>query len=132
MPDSAAGQADLDAARLLLERMGISPADLLMGATTRPAAPSFEAYVPVVVGSLTAGTKKAYGTYLNRAVERWGPRPIDQVSPSEIRQFIVDLKADRVLRRNARGGRSMEENAISALRCLYRRACTAPKPRWWP
>ncbi|MFF5292076.1 tyrosine-type recombinase/integrase [Paractinoplanes globisporus] len=122
MAESMIDQAGLEAARLLLERMGISPLDLVAGASARPAAPTFAEYVPVVAASISAGLLRAYGTYWDRVVERWGARPIDQVSPSDIRALIVDIKANRVQRRNGRGGRSAEEHTIAALRCLYRRA----------
>jgi integrase/recombinase XerC len=122
MSEPTIDQPTLEAARMLLERMGISPSDLVAGAAVRPAAPTFAEYVPVVSVSVSAGLRKAYGTYWNRAVERWGTRRIDQVSPSEIRTLIADVKANRVQRRNGRGGRSAEEHVISALRCLYRRA----------
>ena len=45
---ASVGQAELDAARLLLARMGISPADLLAATEARPPAPTFAEYVPVV------------------------------------------------------------------------------------
>ncbi|WP_285689005.1 site-specific integrase [Actinoplanes sp. NBRC 103695] len=106
----------------MLERIGVSPLDLLADVQGKSSAPTFDDYVPVVMASLTAGTRKSYGTYLHRAAERWGSRPIDSVSPSEIRSFLADLLAAMQVRRNARGGRGTQENAIAALRCLYRRA----------
>ena len=57
---ATAGQAELDAARLLLARMGISPADLLSGATARPPAPTFAEYVPVVATTVTDSSRRAY------------------------------------------------------------------------
>lgn len=122
MPEPKLDQAGLEAARLLIERMGISPLDLVAGAPARPVAPTFAEYVPVVAASISAGLLRAYGTYWDRVVERWGTRRIDQVTPSDIRTLIVDIKANRVQRRNGRGGRSAEEHTIAALRCLYRRA----------
>jgi integrase len=122
MPEPTVDQAGLQAARLLLERMGISPSDLVAGAPARPEAPTFAEYVPVIAASITPGLLKAYGTYWDRVVERWGSRRIDQITPSEIRTLITDVKANRVQRRNGRGGRSAEEHTIAALRCLYRRA----------
>ena len=122
-PATGVGQADLDAARLLLPGMGITPADLLGGATPRPPAPTFAEYVPVVAGAVSAGTRRAYGTYWNRVVEHWGaaahrrahPVGDHSSSPSRSRRTVV-------LRRNGRGGRSAAEHLIAALRCLYRQA----------
>ncbi|MGY3520847.1 tyrosine-type recombinase/integrase [Micromonospora sp. PTRAS2] len=119
MSDSTAGRAELDAARLLLARMGISPADLVEAASARPPAPTFAEYVPVVSA---AGTRRAYGSYWNRVVEHWGQRRLDEPSPSEIEQLAEYVKKHVVARRNARGGRSAAEHLIAALRCLYKRA----------
>ena len=44
----APGQAVIDAALLLLERMGLSPADLLAIPAARLLAPTFAEYIPVV------------------------------------------------------------------------------------
>lgn len=112
----------MDAARLLLARMGISPADLVEAASARPPAPTFAEYVPVVSAAVTAGTRRAYGSYWNRVVEHWGQRRLDEPSPSEIEQLAEYVKKHVVARRNARGGRSAAEHLIAALRCLYKRA----------
>ncbi|MEU4532126.1 tyrosine-type recombinase/integrase [Micromonospora ureilytica] len=122
MSDAAASHAELDAARLLLARMGISPADLLEAAAVRPPSPTFAEYVPVVSAAVTAGTRRAYGSYWNRVVEHWGQRRLDEPTPSEIEQLAEYVKTHVVARRNARGGRSAAEHLIAALRCLYKRA----------
>ena len=67
-------------------------------------------------------TRRAYGSYWNRVVERWGTRHLDEPTPSEIRQLMTYIKTHVVARRNARGGRSAEEHLVAALRCLYQRA----------
>ena len=46
----APGQAVVDAAMLVLERMGLTPADLLAAPAARPPAPTFAEYIPVVAG----------------------------------------------------------------------------------
>lgn len=122
MSQTAAGRPELEAARLLLERMGISPADLLGVQPTRPPAPTFAEYVPVVAAAVSAGTRRAYGSYWKRVVQAWGGRRIDEPLPSEIEQLRAEVQANVVARRNNRGGRSAAEHLVSALRCLYRRA----------
>jgi len=119
----ASQQAVVEAALLLLERMGLSPADLAAVPQNRPAVPTFAEYVPVVSAAVTAGTRRAYGSYWNRVVEQWGGRRLDEPTPSEIRQLMAHVKTHVVARRNARGGRSAEEHLVAALRCLYRHAC---------
>ena len=115
-------QADVDAALLLLERMGLSPADLVAVPHDRPALPTFAEYVPVVSAAVTAGTRRAYGCYWNRVVDHWGGRRLDEPAPSEIRGLMTYVKTHVVRRRNARGGRTAEEHLVAALRCLYQRA----------
>ncbi|WP_433305423.1 hypothetical protein ACQP2F_18025 [Actinoplanes sp. CA-030573] len=91
MADPAIDEAGLEAARLLLQRTGISPLDLVAGVAARPAPPTFADYVPVIAASTSASLLRAYGTYWDRFVERWGTRRIDEVTPSEIRALITAL-----------------------------------------
>jgi integrase/recombinase XerC len=118
----ASRQAVVEAALVLLERMGLSPADLAAVPQHRPEVPTFAEYVPVVSAAVSAGTRRAYGSYWNRILNQWGGRRLDEPTPSEIRQLMAYIKAHVVARRNARGGRSAEEHLVAALRCLYQRA----------
>jgi len=120
-PDSSQ-QAAVQAALVLLERMGLTPADLAAVPQDRPEVPTFAEYVPVVSAAVSAGTRRAYGSYWNRVLEVWGTRRLDQPTPLEIRQLMIYVKTHVVARRNARGGRSAEEHLVAALRCLYQRA----------
>src|SRR5690348_2905547 len=121
-PAAASQQAAVDAALLILERMGLSPDDLTAAPRKRPPVPTFAGYVPVVSATVTGGTRKAYGSYWNRVVEQWGARRLDEPTPSDIKQLVAYVRANVVPRRNARGGRSAAENLIAALRCLYKHA----------
>ena len=107
---------------MLLERMGLSPADLAAVPQPRKPVPTFAEYVPVVSAAVSDGTRRAYGSYWNRVVDQWGSRRLDEPTPSEIRQLMTYVKTHVVARRNARGGRSAEEHLVAALRCLYARA----------
>jgi integrase len=102
--------------------MGISPADLLRGLAHRPAAPTFAEYVPVIAGAVSKSSRRAYNSYWRKIVEHWGQRGIDEPTPSEIKRLTEHVRANAVVRRNARGGRSAAENFLTALRCLYRHA----------
>jgi integrase/recombinase XerC len=82
-------RAVVEAALVLLERMGLSPADLTAVPRNRPAVPTFAEYVPVVSATVTPGTGRAYGSYWNRVVEHWGARRLDEPTPSEIRQLMT-------------------------------------------
>jgi integrase len=107
---------------MLLEKMGISPADLLHAPPAPAEVPAFEDYIPRVRDAVSAGTRQVYGTYWNKVVREWGPRPITSVTPLEISQLAEQVKASVVKRRNARGGRGAVEHLIGALRCMYRHA----------
>jgi len=109
-------QAVVEAALVLLERMGLSPADLVAVPREQRAVPTFAEYVPVVSAAVSAGTRRAYGSYWNRVVDQWGDRRLDEPTVSEIRQLMVYVKTHVVARRNARGGRSAEEHLVAALR----------------
>ena len=108
-PD-ASQQTVVEAALVLLERMGLSPADLAAVPQARKPVPTFAEYVPVVSAAVSDGTRRAYGSYWNRVVEQWGGRRLDEPTPSEIRQLMAYVKTHVVARRNARGGRSAEEH----------------------
>jgi site-specific recombinase XerD len=114
--------ADLDAARLLLSRLGLSAEDLLITPQNRTPAPTFAQYIPIVRTAVTDGTRRMYGTYWNRILDHWGGRRLDEPTPSEIKQLIETIRAHVVVRRNARGGRSAAEHLIAAMRCIYRHA----------
>ena len=62
-------QTVIEAALVVLERMGLSPADLATIPQDRPAVPTFAEYVPVVSASVSDGTRRAYGSYWNRVTE---------------------------------------------------------------
>lgn len=118
-----AGKAELEAARLLLQRMGISLTDLAASMdTSRPPAPTFAGYVPRVSAAVTPGTRRVYGSYWNKVVEQWGDRRIDEPTVTDIERLVESAKATVVARRNARGGRCAGEHLVAALRCLYRHA----------
>jgi integrase/recombinase XerC len=114
--------SEVEAARVVLERMGICPADLLRSPAAPQEAPAFADYIPRVSKAVSAGTRRVYGTYWNRVILAWGARPITSVTPLEISQLAERLKVSVVQRRNARGGRGAAEHLIAALRCMYRHA----------
>ncbi|APU15304.1 site-specific integrase [Actinoalloteichus fjordicus] len=112
---------DLEAARLLLTRLGIHPQQLLKTPTTA-AVPTIGDYIDRVSHAVPVGTRRVYDTYWRRIAEAWGDRRIDELTPMDIKQFAEQVKLQVVVRRNSRGGRSAAEHLIAALRCLYRHA----------
>src|SRR5260370_19993844 len=112
-PDTSQ-QAVVEAALVLLERMGLTPADLAAIPQDRKPVPTFAEYVPIVSAAVSAGTRRAYGSYWNRILEHWGGRRLDEPSPSEIRQLMVYVQTHVVARRNTRGRRSPERHLVAA------------------
>lgn len=121
-PDDLPG-AELQAARLLLARLGITPEQLLSESPPRQTGvPTFDEYIDQVAQAVTAGTRRVYDTYWRRIRDEWGDRRLDEPTPLEIKQFVSRMKTHVVQRRNSRGGRTAAEHLISAFRCLYRHA----------
>ena len=94
----------VSAALLVLERMGLSPADLAGAPQPVAAAPTFAEYVPIVAAAVGPGARRAYGSYWNRVVQRWGERRLDEPTPSEIRQLMAEVKANAVPREQVAAG----------------------------
>jgi hypothetical protein len=59
----ASRQVVVETALVLLERMGLSPADQAAVPQARPPVLTFAEYVPVVSAAVSAGTRRAYGSY---------------------------------------------------------------------
>ncbi|UGT69595.1 hypothetical protein LTT66_05220 [Nocardia gipuzkoensis] len=69
------------AARLLLTRMGISPADLV---TTGEAVPTFGEVIPKVRARLSPGTLRTYNTHLQRLLDTWSDRRLDEPTKTDL------------------------------------------------
>ncbi|MFI7517573.1 tyrosine-type recombinase/integrase [Micromonospora echinofusca] len=113
------GNNEVEAVRLLLNRLGLTADEILNGAGPAKDVPTFDEYIPHVSLAVAAGTRRVYGIYWRRIGEVWGKRRIDEPSPMEIKQFAEAMKKSVIIRRNSRGGRTAAEHLISALRCLY-------------
>jgi len=73
---TATQQAVVEAALVLLERMGLTPADLATVPQHQPEVPTFAEYVPVVSAAVTAGrtTRTGTGSSASGATGAWtGP-----------------------------------------------------------
>ncbi|WP_306209582.1 tyrosine-type recombinase/integrase [Actinoplanes sp. RD1] len=112
---------EIEAARLLLDRLGISPEQLLDAGSEVPV-PTFGEYIPHVVKAVGSGTVRVYQTYWRRVETQWGDRKLDEPTATEIEEFAGNARINAVVRGNARGGHLAAEHTIAALRCLYRHA----------
>jgi len=138
--------ADLEAVRLLLIRMGITPEQLINTEhATEQRMPTFGEYIERVSDAVPIATRHVYATYWRRINDAWSGRRINEPTPLEIKQLCQSTKNDVVARKNSRDGRSATEHLIAALRCLYRHAADdgliseadnpaikVPKPRRLP
>lgn len=119
-PNTAATTSDtIAAARLLLTQMGLSPADLVAPTTN---VPTFAEIVPAVRATLEAGTRRTYGTHLNRLELHWGDRRLDQVTKPDLEAMAHTIRSTARTNRASRGGISAVEHFISTVRCVYRHA----------
>src|SRR2546421_9047257 len=113
----------LETLRSLLQQLGVTPDQLRTdNAAASAAVPTFDEYIPQVAQAVSAGTRRVYSSYWDRITLHWGPRPISEPTPLEIKRLAEELRGQVVVRRNARGGRSAAEHLISAMRCIYRHA----------
>jgi hypothetical protein len=126
----ASRSEEIKAARMLLDKMGITPADLIRAPADSAGAPTFADYIPRVSGAVSSGTRRVYRSYWNRVIKEWGPRPITNVTASDIGQLAEHVKATVVTRRNARGGRGGRGDARTVSPRL-RTAIIAVCDTWW-
>jgi len=115
-------QPEIDAARLLLSRLGVTPEQLVDTATAERLAPTFSEYLPLVSNAVPAATRRVYETYWRRTLETWSERQIDEPTPLEITRLVERTRGEAVVRRNSRGGVTAAEHMVGALRCMYRYA----------
>lgn len=113
---------EIEAARLLLDRLGVAPEHLLNAAPQTRSVPTFNEFLDRVTPGISVGTARAYGTYWNRIRAEWGERRIDEPTGLEIQQMAERVKRSAVVRRNSRGGRFAAAHLIAAFRCMYRLA----------
>jgi site-specific recombinase XerD len=66
--------------------------------------------------------RRAYGSYWARAVEHFGDRQLHELTASDIGAFTQHVISTARRRFNSRGGRYAGENAVRAMRVLYRMA----------
>ncbi|WIX76898.1 hypothetical protein QRX50_36560 [Amycolatopsis carbonis] len=83
-------QQDLEAARLLLSRLGVDPADLVITAPAEAAPeqwpmPTIREWIPVVAGLVSPSTAASYGSYWNKAEAEWGDRRMARSRPARSR-----------------------------------------------
>lgn len=113
------------AALLVLKSLGVSPQDLSDNVSAASAVPTFGQYVPQVRDAMRPGlTRDHHIGYWNKLLELdgWADRPITEPTVTEFEIAIEKIKSSREIRRNGRGGHSIGQHFVAALRRLYRQA----------
>lgn len=77
----ASTKTDVEAARLLLARLGITAEQLLGEPTSSAPVPTFDEYIDRVATVDSAGTRRAYDSYWRRAQAAWGDRRLNEPTP---------------------------------------------------
>lgn len=124
---TATAAADIAAVQMMMERFGLTAADLATGTpadNARPT-PTFAEFIPATTDRMPAGrTRDHYCTYWNKilAQPRWGERRLDEPTPADLQVLCEQIRAARVIRRSDRGGNEVVRHVIDALRKLYKHA----------
>lgn len=108
-------------ARLLLDQLGLTPAELLSDDEV-VAMPTFGEYLPRVVAATGTGARRAYGSYWNRMAAVWGTWRLTAIAASDIEALQREVAASARSRRNSRSGRYAGEHVIAAARAFFKRA----------
>jgi site-specific recombinase XerD len=122
---SARTAADIAAVQMMMERFGLTPADLAAGREPARAVPTFADYIPVVLATMPSGrTREHYRTYWDKILAQptWAPRRLDEPTAADLQVLCEAIRAARVIRRSDRGGREVVRHVIDALRRLYKHA----------
>ena len=132
----AGGAADRElvaAARMLLQRMNVDPADLMTDPADRPPVPTFDAYIPAGRGRRHTQHGQDLWSYWNRIRAKWGSRTLLEPTPTEIKQFGGDQGQRRPAPQLARWARRRREiHRRAALHLPARRRRRADQARREP
>ncbi|WP_053718033.1 site-specific integrase [Saccharothrix sp. NRRL B-16348] len=118
------GRADPDAVRValqLLDQLNLTPTDLVDVVAARRM-PTFAELVPKAIEAMPEGSRRTYRTYLNKLLEVWGPRRLDEFDAEEARRFLTYTQETAQVRRTGTGGGGAAQHARRALSWLYRYA----------
>lgn len=95
LPNGWPGGRNIEAALLVLERMGLSPADLVSCPRDRPTVPTFAEHVPVVSDAVTAAPAVPMGRTGTASSSTGVFVGWDEPRPSEIRQLMAYVRTSR-------------------------------------
>ncbi|MDE1674629.1 tyrosine-type recombinase/integrase [Nocardia gipuzkoensis] len=117
--------ADIATVQMMMERLGLSVADLTARAESPRTVPAFAEYIPTVLAAMPTGlTRNHYQTYWNKILAQpgWAQRRLDEPTTADLQGLCEAIRAQRVIRRSDRGGGDVVRHVIDALRRLYKHA----------
>ncbi len=109
---------NIEAAMLLIDRLGVSIDDLRSAAIEKPHVPTFGEYIPVVYNAMPATATR--DTYMSYWTKLWPDKRLDEPTVTELKTLIEEARQNRRICRSDRGGQYAVEHFVNALRCLYR------------
>ncbi|WNV84754.1 site-specific integrase [Umezawaea sp. Da 62-37] len=110
--------AKIELLRELIRQLGIDPSSLLPAQS----APTVSTYLPKVLAAASPSQLRRYGVHWTRAVEAFGGRRVDQVTPSDVLALRRLATRRAQVRSNTRKGRYAGECAVRAMRMFFRLA----------
>lgn len=110
----------LAAARVLLDNLGISLAELAVEAPSN--VPTIRDYVPVVAATMKTVSAATYQIYWNVLIDKWGDLRLDQPAASEVAALALEVKQNAQSRKSSRGGHGAMRSFIHATKKLYAQA----------
>ncbi|MBA4857466.1 tyrosine-type recombinase/integrase [Nocardia farcinica] len=113
---------DIAAVLDLINRLGLTVADLTNHIHHQQATPTFGEYIRVVRAAVSPTTAANYNTYWRLIEHHWSHRRIDQPTSTEIGQLVQQHRDHVVIRTNSRDGHAAIAHFVSAFRCLYAHA----------
>jgi integrase len=121
---AAGGGADRGAVTAVLEMMkvmNLTTADLVEVAAAKEV-PTIAELVPMVLESMSEGSRQVYPTYLTKLVARWGARRLDEFDVGEARMFLAHVQETALTRHSSTDGIGAMRHGYRALSLMYRYA----------
>jgi site-specific recombinase XerC len=114
---------DLETAKLLLDRLGVTAQDILAAERmAETAVPTFAEYIPIVAAATSPKSAATWSVYWRVLSEKWPNRGINEPTTSELKALANEVQTRAAKRPGARGGQAAKAAFTDATKTLYRSA----------